>query len=99
MLSFERPDESDLSVRSGEPFGARRIGRVRLASEHAEAERWEWVINPMPVLAWGHGIARSRQLATAAFRRMFEKFHQETTARQWADAFATQRTGEEWLER
>ena len=30
-------------------------------------------------------------MATAAFRRVFEKFHAETTARQWADAFATQR--------
>jgi len=35
--------------------------------------------------------ARSRPLATAAFRRVFERFNGETTARQWADAFATQR--------
>jgi hypothetical protein len=32
-------------------------------------------------------------MATAAFRRVVERFHQETTARQWQDAFATQRTG------
>jgi hypothetical protein len=53
----------------------------------------------MPVPAWGYGMARSRELATAAFRRAFENFHRETSARQWADAFATQRTGEERLER
>ena len=44
-------------------------------------------------------IARARELATAAFRRAFENFHRETAARQWADAFATQRAGEERLER
>lgn len=85
---------------TSDEYGARRVGRIRLASEHAQAERWEWAINPpMPVPAWGHGLARSRLLAAAAFRRVFEKFHSETTARQWQDAFATQRDGEERLER
>jgi hypothetical protein len=61
-----------------------------------DGETWVWAINPpMPVPAWGHGIARSRELATTAFGRAFERFHRETTARQWADAFATQRAGEE----
>jgi hypothetical protein len=76
------------------------VGRVRLTGEHDGAERWEWAFNPpMPVHAWAHGLARSRELATAAFRRAFENFHRETAARQWADAFATQRAGEERLER
>jgi hypothetical protein len=38
-------------------------------------------------------------MATAAFRRVFERFHSETTARQWANAFATRRTEEERTER
>lgn len=97
----DRPIANDSSVIwTSESFGARRAGRIRLATEHAQAERWEWTINPpMPVPAWGHGLAKSRQLATAAFRRVFERFHSETTARQWADAFATQRDGEERLAR
>ena len=64
-----------------EAFGDNRVGHIRLAAEHAEADRWEWSINPpMPVPAWGRGIARSRDLATAAFRRALENFHRETTA-------------------
>src|SRR5947209_19186392 len=97
----DRPLANDFRVIwTSDSFGARRVGRIRLATGHAEADRWEWTINPpMPVPAWGHGLARSRELATAAFRRMFEKFHQDTAARQWADAFATQAAGEERLER
>jgi hypothetical protein len=68
---------------TSDEFGARRVGRIRLAGEHDSGERWEWAINPpMPVPAWGHGLARSRQMATAAFRRVFERFYTETTARQ-----------------
>jgi hypothetical protein len=85
---------------TSEEFGVRRVGRIRWAQEHRDSNRWKWAINPpVPVPAWGHGIARSRLLATAAFRRVFERFHSETTTRQWVDAFATQRTGEERLER
>jgi len=76
------PLANDFSViwRS-EAFGHNRVGHIRLAAEHAEADRWEWSINPpMPVPAWGRGIARSRDLATAAFRRALENFHRETTA-------------------
>jgi len=97
----DRPLANDFAVIwTSESFGAHRVGRIRLATEHAEADRWEWTINPpMPVPAWGHGLARSRELAMAAFRRAFERLHQETTARQWADAFAMQAAGEERLER
>jgi hypothetical protein len=93
----ERPLANDFSVIwTSVSFGARRVGRFRLATEHRDADTLAWSINPpMPVPAWCHGIARSRELARAAFRRAFERFHSETTARQWADAFATQRTGEE----
>jgi hypothetical protein len=94
-----RPVANDFAViwRS-ESFGARRVGRIRLAEEQnwRDGETWVWAINPpMPVPAWGHGTARSREKATAAFRRVFDRFHEETTARQWADAFATQHAGEE----
>jgi hypothetical protein len=96
------PVTDDFSViwRSDE-YGENRVGRIRLATEHnwRDGETWEWAINPpMPVPAWGHGLARSRPMATAAFRRVFERFCSETTARQWHDAFATQRTGRERLE-
>jgi hypothetical protein len=96
------PRQDDFAVIwTSEEFGARRVGRIRLAEQNgSEGNRWEWAINPpMPVPAWGHGLTRSRGLATVAFRRAFENFHRETTARQWADAFATQRVGEERLER
>jgi hypothetical protein len=52
----------------------------------------------MPVPAWCHGIVRSRPTAAAAFRRARERLHQETTSRQWQDAFTTQKTGEERLD-
>jgi hypothetical protein len=95
----ERPQANDFTVIwTSESFGAHRVGRIRLATEHnmRDGETWVWSINPpMPVPAWGHGLARSRPMATAAFRHVFERFHRETTARQWADAFATQRSGEE----
>jgi hypothetical protein len=94
------PRRDDFAVIwTSDEFGARRVGRIRLAGEHDGGERWEWAINPpMPVPAWGHGLARSRPMATAAFRRVFERLHSETTTRQWQDAFATQRIGEERLE-
>jgi len=96
-----RPMPNDFVVIwTSDSFGARRVGRIRLATQHLLAERWEWSINlPMPVPAWGHGIARSRPMANAAFKRIFEKFHSQTTARQWADAFAAQGTSEERLQR
>jgi hypothetical protein len=83
------PRKNDFAVIwASDEYGARRLGRVRLTGEHDGAERWEWAINPpMPVHAWARGLARSRELATAAFRRAFENFHRETAARQWADAF------------
>jgi hypothetical protein len=43
----DRPLANDFSViwRS-EAFGDNRVGRIRLATEHAEAERWEWGDKP-----------------------------------------------------
>ncbi len=43
---------------TSDEFGANRIGRIRLATEHnwRDGETWEWRINP-PVPAWGHGLA------------------------------------------
>lgn len=70
------PRQDDCQVIwTSDEYGARRVGLIRLASEHAQAERREWAINPpMPIPAWCHGMARSRPMATAAFRRVFEKF-------------------------
>jgi hypothetical protein len=64
------PRKDDFAVIwTSDEYGARRVGRVRFTGEHEGAERWEWTINPpMPVPAWGHGLAPSRGLATAAFR-------------------------------
>jgi hypothetical protein len=99
----DRPLPNDFSVIwMSESFGARRVGRIRLATEHntRDGETWVWSISPpMPVPTWGHGLARSRELATTAFRRAFENFHRDTTARQWTDAFGTQRASEERLDR
>ena len=69
----DRPLPDDFVVIwTSDAFGARRVGRIRLATEHAEKERWEWTINlPMPVPSWGRGIARSRPMANAAFQRSF----------------------------
>ena len=95
------PRAEDFSVLwTSDEFGCRRVGRIRRVNQHRDEDRWEWAINPpMPVPAWCHGLAHSRDQATAAFRRSFERLHRETTARQWSDAFATQSNGEERLER
>ena len=87
------PIANDFSVIcTSESFGDRRVGRIRLAGEYDGSERWEWSINPpMPVPSWGHGLARWRELAITAFRQAFQNFHRETSARRWADAFATRR--------
>jgi hypothetical protein len=51
----DRPIPNDFSVvRTSESFGARRVGRIRLAGEYDDSERREWAINPpVPVPAWG----------------------------------------------
>jgi hypothetical protein len=96
--------ENDYSVIwTSEQFGARRVGRIRLATEQnwkRDGEHWTWSIHPpMPIPPWGNGMARSLPLAQEAFRRAFERLHRETTARQWQDAFRTQRASEERLAR
>jgi hypothetical protein len=85
---------------TSDEFGARRVGRIHLAGEHDGGERWTWAVNPpMPIPTWCHGITKSRDAAMAAFRRSFERFHADTSTRQWVDAFATQRASAERLER
>jgi hypothetical protein len=42
----ERPLANDFSVIwTSESFGARRVGRIRLATEHRDADTWSWSIN------------------------------------------------------
>jgi len=53
----------------------------------------------MPVPPWTHGLAKDLDGAKAAFRRAFERFHNDTTDRQWQDAFATQNTVRERSDR
>lgn len=99
----DRPLANDFAVIwKSDAFGDNRVGRVRLATERSwkHGEQWEWMMNPpMPVPPWGHGLAASRDLALAAFRKSFERFHSQTAAREFAEAFATQREGAERLQR
>jgi hypothetical protein len=98
VINGHKFDNDFAVIWTSEQFGANRVGRIRLSSSSAwqREDTWDWHINPpLPIPPWGNGNARSLELAQAAFRRAFERFHHDTSDRQWGDAFAMQRASSE----
>jgi len=74
-------------------FGARSIGRIRRTSELSpqQQQSWKYHLQPnLPVPTWCNGSMRRLDLAIVTFRRVFERFHAETTEEQWHNAFKAQ---------
>jgi hypothetical protein len=58
----------------------RAIGRIRIADERPDQERWDWHLNaPLPIPSWCRGSAASLEEAKTALRAAWTQLFETLT--------------------